>query len=214
MLLLTEFHTDPGRETTLFPRALQLRIAASAVAAPAMRRAEFTNALLSAGCVLPTYRVHQLFDAYADHESGCIDGDMLERIAEDLSQSPGEHGSASSRRWPLNTVAAVASDVIGTLSEEDDAFDASEGGDEDWQQQQPGRQPGAVTAAGQANTPPTVAPPAPKQATRAPEADAEVMPEVGSVPFGRWHSPWVDGRRPIGADEAPIAGSAFGSLRE
>ena len=33
--------------------------------------------------------------------------------------------------------------------------------------------------------------------------------EVGAVPIGRWHSPWVDGRRPTGADEAPIAGSRF-----
>ena len=47
------------------------------------------------------------------------------------------------------------------------------------------------------------------RATRVPEGDAVLMAEVGAVPIGRWHSPWVDGRRPTGADEAPIAGSRF-----
>ena len=50
------------------------------------------------------------------------------------------------------------------------------------------------------------------RATRVPEGDAEVMAEVGSVPIGRWLSPWVDGRRPIGADEAPIADAVYSLL--
>ena len=42
-----------------------------------------------------------------------------------------------------------------------------------------------------------------------PEGDAVLMAEVGAVPIGRWHSPWVDGRWPTGADETPIAGRGF-----